>query len=63
MKYKGFIARVEFDIETGVLYGRVTNSDAIATFQGDTIADLEKAFANAVEDYLARCVEEEDHGV
>lgn len=63
MKYKGFIARVEFDIETGVLSGRVTNSDAIATFQGDTIADLEKAFANAVEDYLARCVEEEDHGV
>lgn len=63
MNYKQFVARVEFDEENKVFSGRVINSRAIITFHGESFAELKREFANSVEEYLAWCKEENEHGI
>lgn len=57
MKYKGYLARVEFDDEANVFYGEVINTRDVITFQGQSATELKKAFEDSVEDYLAFCSE------
>jgi len=59
MKYKGYIGSVAFDAEDRIFHGRVLGvSSALIGFEGSTVADLEKDFHNAVDDYLEMCAEE-----
>jgi predicted HicB family RNase H-like nuclease len=59
MKYKGYIGSVTFDAEDRIFYGRVLGvSSTLIGFEGSTVADLEKDFHNAVDDYLEMCAEE-----
>lgn len=60
LSYKGFTGEVEIDFETHKLYGKVTEfppaysacySDT-TTFQGETVAQVAKAFNENVDDYL-----------
>jgi predicted HicB family RNase H-like nuclease len=55
MEYKGYIGKVEFDDEAGIFHGEVINTRDVVTFQGQSVADLKKAFKESVEDYLAFC--------
>jgi len=52
---KGYQARVEMDEEAGLFHGEVINTRDVITFQGRTVRELKKAFADSVDDYLEFC--------
>ncbi len=56
MEYKGYIGKVEFDEDAGVIHGEVINTRDVITFQGDTVAEVKKAFHESVDDYLEFCI-------
>jgi predicted HicB family RNase H-like nuclease len=55
MEYKGYIGKVEFDDEAGIFHGEVINTRDVVTFQGQSVAELKKAFKESLEDYFAFC--------
>ena len=55
MTHNGYEARVEFDDEAGLFHGEVINLRDVITFQGKSVAELKRAFAGSVSDYLAFC--------
>ena len=55
MEYKGYIGKVEFDEEAGILHGEVINLRDVITFEGDCVEEIEKAFRESVDDYLEFC--------
>ncbi len=57
MEYKGYVGRVEFDNEAGILHGEVVGTRDVITFQGQSVGELRAAFEESVEDYLAFCRE------
>jgi len=57
MEYKGYIGKVEIDDEVGILYGEVINIRDVITFEGQSVEEVQKAFRESVDDYLAFCVE------
>ena len=57
MEYKGYIGKVEIDDEAGILYGEVINIRDVITFEGISVDELQKAFHESVDDYLAFCAE------
>ncbi len=52
MKYKEYLARVEFDGEADIFHGEIINLRDVITFQGKTTDELKQAFEDSVEDYL-----------
>ena len=52
MKYKGYVARIEFDEEDRIFVGRLAGIDDIVSFHGTTVDELELAFHESVEHYL-----------
>lgn len=58
MVYKGYGGTVEFSREDGILFGRVLGIRHIIDYEGESIADLERDFHNAVDSYLSVCKEE-----
>ena len=57
MKYKGFLGHVEYDDDAKIFHGEIVGLKDVITFQGKTVDELEKAFRDSVEDYLAWCSE------
>lgn len=57
MEYKGYIGKVEIDDEAGILHGEVINIRDVITFEGTSVDELQKAFHESVDDYLAFCAE------
>ncbi|HLL89595.1 MAG TPA: type II toxin-antitoxin system HicB family antitoxin, partial [Tepidisphaeraceae bacterium] len=57
LKYKGYLAKVEFDADEKVLRGEVLGTRDVVTFQADGAADVEREFRGSVDDYLAFCKE------
>lgn len=57
MNYKGYFARVEFDPEDHVFVGRVVGVRDVIGFHGASVEELENAFKEAVDNYLAACKE------
>lgn len=55
MTYKGYAARVEFDAEDRIFFGRLAGIRDIVSFQGETVNELEAAFKEAVDHYLDNC--------
>src|SRR5438105_170505 len=55
MQYKGYVAKVEFDPDARVLHGEVAGIRDVVTFQGDSVGEVENAFRDSVDDYLAFC--------
>ena len=55
LEYKGYIGTLE--AEDGVFFGRVAGLRDVITFEGTTFAELEQAFQESVDDYLAFCAE------
>ena len=55
MSYNGFAARVEFDAEDRIFVGHVAGIRDIVGFHGESVAELEAAFHEAVNDYIAAC--------
>ena len=57
MIYKDYIARIEYSTEDGCLIGEIAGIRDIVGFHGDSVAELQAAFEEAVEDYLEMCEE------
>ena len=55
MTYRGYSARVEFDAEDRIFVGHLAGVRDIVGFHGVSVAELEAAFHEAVDDYLAAC--------
>jgi len=55
LEYKGYLGTVEAD--DGVFVGRVAGLRDVITFEGATFAEVEQAFHDSIEDYLAFCAD------
>ena len=55
LEYKGYVGTVE--AEDGTFVGRVTGLRDVITFEGETFAEVEQAFRDSIDDYLAFCAE------
>ena len=51
LEYKGYFGTVEAD--DGVFLGRVSGLRDVITFEGATFAEVEQAFRDSIDDYLA----------
>ena len=58
MQYKGYIGHVEYDDEAKIFHGQIVGLKDVITFQGSSVEELEVAFRDSVEDYLAWCKKE-----
>ncbi|NEW92996.1 type II toxin-antitoxin system HicB family antitoxin [Rhodopseudomonas sp. BR0M22] len=57
MTYKGYTATAEYDPDVGIFHGEVAGTQDVITFQGKSVAELKKALAGLIEDYLVFCKE------
>lgn len=55
LEYNGYFGSINVSIEDGVIHGKLLYINDLVTFEADNVADLEKAFAEAVDDYLDYC--------
>ena len=55
MTYNGYSARVEFDADDRLFVGHIAGIRDIVGFHGKSVGELEEAFHEAVDDYLAAC--------
>lgn len=55
MKYKGYIGSAEISVEDDTLHGKLLHINDLVTYEGTTPAELNAAFHEAVDDYLADC--------
>lgn len=55
LTYQGYSARVEFDAEDRIFFGRLAGIQDGIGFHADTVDSLEEAFHDAVNDYIETC--------
>jgi predicted HicB family RNase H-like nuclease len=55
MAYKRYTARIEYDDHDHIFVGRIAGIRDIVTFHGESVAELEAAFRESVEDYVSAC--------
>ena len=55
MSYCGYVARVEYDDEDKIFFGKLACIRDGVGFHSDTVAGLEAAFREAVDDYVETC--------
>ncbi len=55
LSYKGFTARIEFDPDDNIFFGRVLGVQDIIGFHGETVTELTADFQNAINHYLDVC--------
>ena len=58
MEYKGYLGTVEYDARSKIFHGDITNTRDVITFQGKTVNEIERAFKDSIDDYIAWCREE-----
>ena len=57
MEYKGYLGKADYDYEAKIFHGEVIGLKDVITFQGRTVDELEQAFKDSINDYLAWCKE------
>ena len=55
LKHRGYAARIEFDAEDRIFFGRIAGIGDGVSFHADTVEALVEAFEEAVDDYLETC--------
>ncbi|MBE9176788.1 type II toxin-antitoxin system HicB family antitoxin [Synechocystis salina LEGE 06155] len=55
MNYKGYEAKIEYDDQDKLFFGRVVNTEDIIVFDGLSVSELEEAFHAVIDEYLADC--------
>jgi predicted HicB family RNase H-like nuclease len=53
MKYKGYVAHIEFDEEDRIFVGHLSGIKDIVGFHGTMVDELESAFHESVDNYVA----------
>lgn len=57
LEYRGYRGVVIFDGEAGLLHGEVVDTRDVITFQGSSVSEVQHAFRDSVDEYLAICSE------
>ena len=57
MEYKGYHTKIEFDVESMALRGKIEGINDYIDFEAEDIVSIEKEFHSAVDDYLEFCAE------
>ena len=52
---KGYFARIDADLNDGILVGRVINTRDIIGFHGETISEAIESFHAVIDEYLEDC--------
>ncbi|MBT2341649.1 MULTISPECIES: type II toxin-antitoxin system HicB family antitoxin [Pseudomonas] len=55
LQYQGYIGSIEASTEDKCLFGKLLFIRALVSYEGQTVAELETAFREAVDDYLQTC--------
>ena len=55
INYKGYFAKIEFDSEDRIFVGHIIGIRDVVGFHGESVAELEAAFQEAVDNYLTAC--------
>jgi len=58
MEYKGYLGTVEYDAQGKIFHGDIINTRDVITFQGTTVKEIEQAFKDSINDYIAWCKED-----
>jgi len=53
MKYKGYIAHIEYDEEDRIFVGHLAGIKDIVGFHGSTVDELENSFHESVDNYIS----------
>jgi predicted HicB family RNase H-like nuclease len=55
IKYKEYIASINFSAEDEVFHGKILGIKDLVLFEGKSVNELKKAFKESIEDYLETC--------
>jgi predicted HicB family RNase H-like nuclease len=55
MIYKNYAARIEYSDEDHCFIGHIAGINDVVGFHGESVTELQAAFEEAVDDYLATC--------
>lgn len=55
MTYQGYAARIEYSEDDGCFVGHIAGIRDVIGFHGESVAELRRAFTEAVDDYLETC--------
>nr|WP_210318836.1 type II toxin-antitoxin system HicB family antitoxin [Rhizobium paranaense] len=55
MSYKGYHARIEYDDEDEIFFGKIAGISDVIGFHAESVTELKRAFHEAVDDYVATC--------
>lgn len=55
LHYKDYVGSIEASTEDKCLFGKLLFIRALVNYEGQTVAELEAAFREAVDDYLQTC--------
>jgi predicted HicB family RNase H-like nuclease len=55
LQHKGYYGSVELSTEGNCLHGKIEFINGFITYEAENIANIEKAFKTAVNDYLKTC--------
>lgn len=57
LTHRGYVGQVEVDTEARLLFGLVLGLNDVVTFEGESYPEIEQAFRESVDAYLAYCAE------
>ena len=57
LEYKGYYTKVEYSADDQILYGKIEDIDDLVNYESDTLGGVVAAFHEAVDDYLALCLD------
>ena len=52
IEYKGYVGTIEFSKADKVFYGKVLDTKALISYEGQNTSELIEDFYNAIDDYL-----------
>lgn len=55
LKYRGYIGHFVFDEKIALFQGNIANIHALITFEGKSVESTQRAFHDAVDEYIAWC--------
>lgn len=58
LSYNGYLCTVNFSEKDACFYGKIEGIDGLVNFEGQSVQELTEAFHEAVDDYVAYCIEE-----
>ncbi len=55
LRYKDYYGSVDISLEDDCLFGKLEFIEPLVTFEGQNVEELQSAFHEAVDDYIATC--------